>query len=178
MNKEIWKPVPSESNYEASSYGNVRRKIAYRGPNHGIGPGKHLVGRIQGAGYKYVCLSEVGKKQKMRTIHGLVAEAFYGPRLEGMQVNHKDGNKLNNHVDNLEYVTQSENMLHAYKNGMRPNTCGEGHHKSRLTESMVVQIRKRCADGETYASLAREFNVDETTISYAHKMKTWKNVHG
>ena len=53
-----------------------------------------------------------------RTIHQIVAEAVLGPRPAGLQINHKDGNKLNNHPNNLEYVTQQENLRHSIELGM------------------------------------------------------------
>lgn len=78
--------------------------------------GARLVERIESNGYLRVAII-VGKKIRHKTIHSLVAEAVYGPRPEGYQVNHKDGNKLNNHPDNLEYVTPQQNTLHSIEMG-------------------------------------------------------------
>jgi hypothetical protein len=55
---------------------------------------------------------------KTRTIHSIVAEVHYGPRPEGLVINHKDGNKLNNHPSNLEYCTLKENIAHAIRSGL------------------------------------------------------------
>ena len=69
-------------------------------------------------GYVYVYLCNDGKDINMR-VHRLVAEAFIPNPNNLPQVNHKDGNKINNRVDNLEWCTASENIRHAYKNGLR-----------------------------------------------------------
>lgn len=72
-------------------------------------------------GYMQVCLrktnndvNNITKRNYTKYIHGLVAEAFLGPRPEGYQVDHKDGNRSNNHISNLEYVTAKENIKRAW----------------------------------------------------------------
>lgn len=70
---------------------------------------------VSGSGYAIVTLCK-GENRYTRTIHRLVAEAFLGE--SKLVVNHKDGNKLNNRLDNLEYVTRSQNILHALDNGL------------------------------------------------------------
>ena len=71
---------------------------------------------IHTCGYKHVCLCNDGKCQSKK-VHRLIAEAFVPP-YSGEQVNHIDGDKLNNSIENLEWCTGSENMLHAYHNGL------------------------------------------------------------
>lgn len=115
--KEIWKKIIGyENNYEISSYGNVRN----------IKTNKILIGDKNSAGYKRVTLYSPIKKRFF--IHRLVALHFCEGYKENLVVNHKDGNKLNNHSDNLEWVTRSENDLHAFKNKLRkPNPCTFKH---------------------------------------------------
>lgn len=70
-----------------------------------------------GKGYRVVTLCEGGRQHK-RYVHRLIAEAFHGPPL-GLNVNHKDGDKTNNRVENLEWVTARENNQHAINTGLR-----------------------------------------------------------
>ncbi len=127
--EEVWKPVVGyEGFYEVSAFGRVRSldRTSLRANQHGI----HLVslkGRVMKQGlrstYLYVNLC-VGDVRKKRTIHSLVADAF----LSGSgEVNHKDGDKMNNHVSNLEWCTRSENHRHALENGLFVPPSGKDH---------------------------------------------------
>lgn len=103
---EFWAQI-GETNYAVSTEGRVR--------NNNTGKIKTPV--LTGDGYFHVDLYEDGKRRTVRT-HRLVATAFH-PNLDNKeQVNHKDGNKLNNSYDNLEWCTGSENMRHAYDTGL------------------------------------------------------------
>lgn len=86
---------------------------------------------LNSAGYQRVTMSSNGKTKRM-TVHRVVALTYLGD--SDLVVNHKDGNKLNNHYTNLEWVTQSENRKHAFRNGLarRPN--------SKLSDIMVHRI--------------------------------------
>jgi len=110
---EEWKSV-CEGWYEVSNMGRVRRVRA------GIGaiPGRLIKPCINEKGYCFFTATLDGRRSNPK-IHRLVAEAFIGPRPDGMEINHLDGNKRNNAVTNLEYVTRSENYLHAYAIGLR-----------------------------------------------------------
>ena len=129
MNKEIWKDIVGyEGLYQVSNYGRVRsldRTYTQKARNGSIL--KHTYkGQIlkpnNVSGYLQVNIQK-HKKRNDQKIHRLVAEAFI-PNLNNLpQVNHIDGNKHNNHVDNLEWVTTSENQLHSYyvlKNNLKP----------------------------------------------------------
>ena len=102
MDKELWLPVTDyEGIYEVSNYGRIRR----------IG-GEIMNGNINSYGYRVVKLSKNGR-QKDKKVHRLVALAFI-PTISGKDfVTHKDGDKLNNYVGNLEWVTRGENNRHA-----------------------------------------------------------------
>ena len=119
---EIWKPVVGyEGLYEISSYGNVRSLdrivIKRNGVNHPVF-GKMLSERIASTGYKMATIRDLNKQPKTYSVHRLVMEAFCGKRPVGKEVNHIDGNRLNNRLDNLEYVTHTENMKHAFENNL------------------------------------------------------------
>lgn len=106
MDKEIWKDIYAE--YQVSNLGRVYSKKT----------NKLLRPALDSWGYLQVCLYVNGKPTSKK-VHRLVAEAFI-PNLENKKtINHKDGNKLNNRVDNLEWATDSEQQIHAYKIGLR-----------------------------------------------------------
>lgn len=109
-----WAPVAGYRGvYEVSDAGAVRRVRAGRGTR-----AKELVPYSAGAGYLQVGLRTPGSRKKFY-VHRLVASAFLGGSPPGKpEVNHKDGDKTNNSVDNLEWVSHSENHKHAYLTGL------------------------------------------------------------
>lgn len=120
--KEIWKDIKDyEGLYQVSNLGRVKslNHIRKNGKNSKyMQKGKVLHKWISCCGYYQVVLSKNGKVKRL-TIHRIVAQVFIPNTLNKPQVNHKDGNKLNNCVDNLEWCTRSENQLHAWKNGLQ-----------------------------------------------------------
>lgn len=125
--EELWKSVVGyEGLYEVSSSGCVRRT----GKNHGATRGRLLCQRLGRGGYPVVRLT-AGAITKTCYVHRLVALAFLGPCPPRREINHKDSNKLNPLVTNLEYVSRSENIRHAlrHRRSLRPEivkTLSEG----------------------------------------------------
>lgn len=115
-----------------------------------------------------------GKRREPRYVHRLVAETFIGPSPRGMEVNHIDGNKTNNHVSNLEYVTHVENSRHAARLGLVRS--GLRHHGQKLTTFQVQMILLLNGHVGTI-ELARWFGVDPTTISAVRHGQTWTHVY-
>ena len=107
LNIEEWKQIPNLP-YEISSLGKIRNL-----------QGKVLKTYVQNSGYEQIKINYQGLHIH-KSIHRLVAEAFIPNPLNKEYVNHIDGNKLNNTVDNLEWCTNSENILHARKTGLNP----------------------------------------------------------
>ena len=110
--KETWKDVPGyEGLYQVSNTGKVK-SMSYG--HHGV-PGI-LTPRKNNSGYQRVCLCNADKKHRDRTVHRLVWEVFNGPIPEGLQINHKDENKSNNSLENLEVVTPKQNTNYGTRN--------------------------------------------------------------
>ena len=101
-------------------------------------------------GYKVLTVRPIPNKQENARVHRLVTEAFLGKCPDGFVANHKDGDKTNNRITNLEYVTSSENNQHALDTGLRHTANmsevvvkrGEENHYSKITESDVLNILK------------------------------------
>ena len=130
---EEWKPIKGyEGLYEISNLGRIKR-VNYKRML------KNYTNKRNG--YEYVGLCKGGIKKTLR-VNVLVAEAFI-EKLDGSnQVNHKDGVKTNNVVENLEWVTQSENMLHAYKSGLQVPLYKK---VIRLDDKKIYDSVKDCA---------------------------------
>ena len=123
MENEVWKDIPDLPNYQASSLGRIRSKDHYISSNFHNCKQIKRKGRIlkQFKG-NYFCISiNQNGKIKRKLVHRLVANAFIPNPLNKPQVNHKDGNKLNNNIENLEWCTCQENTKHAYDNKLQNN---------------------------------------------------------
>lgn len=114
---EIWRDIVGyEGLYQVSNLGRVKSLDKY--DNKGRFHAERIKSQVNnGKGYLIVNLKHNGK-QRMRTVHRLVAEAFIANPNNYEDVNHIDGNKENNQVDNLEFCTHRSNMLHAVKFGL------------------------------------------------------------
>ena len=162
-----WRGVPGWPEYEVSRDGAVRsnRKLGAAVVGQPIKPWTHQFG------YQLVGFYRNGRKVKNMRVHVLVAAAFLGPRPLGADVNHKNGDKADNGADNLEYVTRTENMIHA-------TSIGRSHPRfgAKLTAAKVQEIRARHHAGETNAALAVAFGVSPSAISMVINRRTWSHV--
>lgn len=159
---EIWKPIPNFSRYEASSLGNLR-SINYKNS----GKTKQLKPALSKDGYMKTMLLCDNKKYSSWTVHLFIAITFFGAKEKGFEINHKDCNKANNSIDNLEYCTRSENIKHAYKNNLITPKVGSLNGMSKLNEQQVYEIREHAKNnGKNYGrkNLAVKYNVSECTI--------------
>lgn len=121
---EEWRSIPGFPGYEVSSRGRVRS--FKRGP-----AGQILSTPPNGRGYAYVRLASPLGGHPGREVHTLVAEAFHGPRPDGLQVRHLDGCKNHNWVENLAYGTRTQNAIDSVQHGQHRNAmkthCKRGH---------------------------------------------------
>jgi len=108
-----------------------------------------------------------------RMVHRLVMLAFVGE--SDLQVNHVNGDKTDNRLENLEYCTGSENLQHAYDTGLRVGVKGEKHSSSKLTRACVERI-KYGHQGMTQAAIARIYGVLPCNISRIRSGERWADV--
>ena len=146
---EEWKEVKGfEGRYEVSNFGRVRSSISMRNGRKVLKDYFHVLKHSISSGYHRVCLIDDAGGRNMRSVHRLVATAFIGDCTD-LEINHKDGDKSNNQVTNLEICDQSYNTIHAYKMGlMKP--CDNGlrkeiyAYKNGEFVSVFPSIREMC----------------------------------
>lgn len=162
--EEVWKPVASLDNlYEVSSLGNVRRAVGGQATQAG-----RPISLMNSKGYARFAPSVHGK-QVMRSVHRLVVEAFIGdPR--GMQINHKNGIKHDNRVENLEVCTAAENTRHKFevlghKYNTPPVRKGQENGRAKLNDACARAIRALSLEGWSQQRIADLFGVHQTNIS-------------
>ena len=163
--------------YMISNHGNLR-SLDIIDRNGKEWEGRELKLTLKPSGYLEVNLCKDGKRLTC-SIHRLVATTFLRNTDNKRTVNHKDGNKTNNRVDNLEWATYAENNQHALTNGLRVPLKGEQRYNSKLTEAKAKEIRERRAKNPkvwTYAKLAEEYEVTKGSIQDELQYKSWKHV--
>jgi hypothetical protein len=176
---EQWKQIKDFPRYEVSTYGRIRvngKKVKEWHCNN-----KYITTRISN-----------DKESKLKTVHQLVIETFIDKPDPSLEVNHKDCNKSNNCLDNLEYVSRADNMKHALKSGrmnhiyrkgydhhafgkphspeiiskMRASHNKNGKHPNYvLTDLQIYDIKKRHFEGIIMPDLAKEFKTSVQNIS-------------
>ncbi len=158
--------------YEVSSLGRFRRST----PEHGTQAGRIRALTVNSRGYRRAGVRIDGKYLNFQ-IAPLVAAAFIGPRPVGMEVNHINGIRTDNRVENLvEYVTRSENHKHAFRLGLH-DVRGEKSPTAKLRE-MSVRVIRRLRGRLTQREIGRFFGVGPDAVWSVLKGRTWSHVHG
>lgn len=176
---EQWLPVKGfEDYYEVSNIGRVRSLNRYvvcdvRG-NERLEIGKMLrLGKR--AGYPQVSLTKHNERATVR-VHRLVYTAFVGDIPDDKGINHKNCVKDDNRIENLECITQKENIRHASRNGLMSTQVGEKNGSSKLTAPQVLEIRGRYRADETQLDLSIAYGVVPSLISAIVRRVIWKHI--
>lgn len=173
---EIWKEIKRFPNYAVSNFGRIKRiSKDNNGHDNNTYIGKIRKFGMNSCGYKTIDLCKDGKC-KYFTVHALVAKAFLGLCPKDKQINHIDGDKSNNCANNLEYVTKSENVKHAYKLGLMRQD-GKNNTNSKLDEGIVLKIRRLYKSGfYTQEKIAKQFDISRPNVSYIVNNKIWSHI--
>lgn len=126
-------------------------------------------------GYQIVCLSDHQNRPCHVKVHRLVASRWIETDTEDLEVNHKDGNKKNNHVTNLEWVTSKQNKEHGWDTGLYTHR-GESHYLSKLSEQQVEVLCQMLQDGCRVAEIAKLFNTTKDVINNIRSGRSWQHI--
>ena len=183
MNAEIWKPLRGyEGLYEVSNKGRIKslprnylRKRKGRKDHIVKVKGKVLKQCVGTTGY-YIIRIRKDKKCKTKKVHRLIAKTFL-PEIKGCNiVNHIDGNRLNNSIENLEWTTHQGNSDNAIERGSI-DMKGSKHYFAKLTEQDVIQIRELWRSGNyTQVEIANMFNVGRKNITKIVNRQRWTHI--
>lgn len=172
---EIWETIDgTDEKYSVSNTGFVRSNGFFANTRGG---GKRFVQpRIMKSGYNGSGYLHVGcgRNKLYRTIHRLVATAFIQNSDNLEFVNHKDGNKKNNHVSNLEWCTRQQNEDHAFATGLK-NSTGSNNAMAKLTDDKVLFILTNYSKIPD-ADICSMFNIHLATLQRIVNRKIWKHV--
>jgi DNA-binding MarR family transcriptional regulator len=176
---EIWKSVKGfEGCYEVSSYGRVRsldRMILNKNNKYQKANGRILKGKVNKLGYVEVVLYDKNRKASYPLVHRILTQTFISNPDNKPQVNHKNGVKNDNRLENLEWSTIKENIKHALET--RLTKVGSDRSDSKLTDSQVLEIRELFATKKySFSELGRMFNVDGSGIGRIVKGLKWKHL--
>ena len=127
-------------------------------------------------GYETIQLMDENGKWFMTTTHRLVFLYFNGKYDKKLQINHKDGNKRNNKLSNLEVVTRSRNIKHSFDTGLNQR-IGSNHSGAKLNSTYVKLIRRAYRDKKmSYREMGKKFGVSVSTIANVINHKVWNHV--
>lgn len=149
---EIWKEI-NDFSYEISSYGRVRHKVTKR------------IRKLEVHDAKYL---RVKLHKKNLKVHRLVGLYFISNPENKPEINHKDGNKHNNHVDNLEWVTPEENVRHALERGLIQRS---------LTEQEILKIYEECwVNQKRMRDIVDEYEISEMIVQNIKFKRNYKDI--
>lgn len=174
QNKEIetWADILDFPDYQASCLGDIRNKRSR----------ELVIPHLDNRGYLKLSIRCSSGLLVAKHVHYFIALAFLGVRPKGLEINHIDGVKTNNKLDNLEYITHAENCAHAAVLGLQKPRVGSKNGMSKLTESQVKEIRDIAANSGRYygrKELATKYGVSECTIKevVTRRKNKFYNVH-
>lgn len=164
---EIWKSIKGFDKYLVSNKGRI---LSFYKNKNGI----YLKQTTANTGYYSVTLISNAGDKHFKSVHRLVCIAFNGDPKKGLVVNHIDGDRKNNNIKNLEWVTQAENVAHAKRSGKIRK--GVNHPMSKLSEDDILEIRKLYSDGVRPTDLAKKYGCGYPHIWRIVKRKLWPHI--
>ncbi len=176
MSKEIWLPVKGfGGRYWVSSLGRFKSLDMVIVRKNGVvvkKKGRIVKQHFNHSMYLQIAFSMHGKMSMNRS-HRVIAKMFIPNPENKPEVNHLNGIRHDNRVENLEWCTPKENTQHAFRTGLVKFPNGDNHHLSKLTFEKAKEIRRRIKNGETGKELSSIYNVSESIISQIKTNKRW-----
>ena len=170
---EIWKKAVGYSSYEVSNLGRIK---TFNWKN--TGREAIMKPALDGSGYLRTVMKDDNGVSKTIKVHRIVLNTFdFNDNYKTLEVNHKDGNKSNNNIENLEWVTRHQNIQHCIDNNLQYILKGEEIGNSILKEKDVIYIRQNFKPRVyTRKMLANKFGVSEATIKDILSYRSWKHL--
>ena len=175
---EIWKNIKGyEGLYQISNMTRIKslRRTSLWGIQKITLPERILKTGTNEHGYLVAYLNTDGRKKNF-LVHRLLADAFLPKVIDKNFLNHKNGNKLDNRLENLEWCTISENAIHAYKTGLKLPIRGERHKLAKLSDKKVLEMRKLRELGATQVELSKMYNVSRRAVRNVLSYLSWKHI--
>ena len=175
IEEEIWKDIPEfEGVYKISNTGKILSlpRCNSKTPYYKCKNNSRILKPFLSGEYPSVQLCTVLKRKKI-AVHILLGQIFIPNPENKTEINHKDGNKLNYQLSNLEWNTPKENNLHAWETGLN-NHHGENNELSKLKFNTVLEIIKWKDKGESQKKVAEIFNINQSTVCRIWNSKRWK----
>ena len=178
LKNEIWKDLKVLKNnklycytnlYKISNYGRVKSLGIFHGKTNNFFNKEHILkARTNKCGYVMYHLCDYGKSNDI-TVHRAVATTFISNKNNKKQVNHIDGDKSNNRVDNLEWCSASENIKHAYSTGLKiskgQSMPGEKNPNCKHSDKEIEEIRRKRRNGVKIKDIVKEYNISGSYVS-------------
>lgn len=174
---EQWEYIKGSRGYAVSNQGRIKtydRSIYGRAGHWHSHKGRILIPGYSNHGYQHISLINLAGKKRTQLIHRLVAETFIPNPNCYDQINHRNCDKSDNRVVNLEWCTAKQNVQHALANNLRPH--GEDAPNSKLNRQKVLEIRKLYQEPFTQAELALMFDVSKSTIGKVVRNIAWRYI--
>ena len=168
-NEEVWKDIPNCEGYQVSNKGNVKSLSYSRTGKEGI-----LKLCLCSMGYPMVSLG-INGKMKSKRVHRIVAETFISNPEGKPNINHINGIKTDNRMENLEWCTQKENVHHSEKNGLAKHARGEKAGRSKITKADAMEI-KYGHQGMKQRDIAEIYGVSQSHVCRIRLGKLWGHI--